>query len=69
MLKYYFLLAAIFIVNIILSQDDITISDPVSGKIEVSAPNSITLLPGFHAIEGCEVWAYIGTNQVIDNDY
>ena len=45
------------------AQTDITLQDVVMGKAEVSAPNSVTLRPGFQAVNGSDFHAYIGPAQ------
>ncbi|MBN2612054.1 MAG: hypothetical protein JXB00_10905, partial [Bacteroidales bacterium] len=69
MTRYYLLSVLLFICLSAFSQDDLTISDPVFGKVEVSAPNSVTLSPGFHAVEGSDFRAYIGENQSVLNAF
>jgi|WetSurMetagenome_2_1015567.scaffolds.fasta_scaffold00004_20 RHS repeat-associated protein len=43
--------------------EDIVLQDPVIGTVTVSAPGSVTMKPGFHAISGCNFHAYIGPLQ------
>ncbi|UCH14968.1 MAG: RHS repeat-associated core domain-containing protein [Bacteroidales bacterium] len=69
MLKYNVFMIVFLIGNLVIAQDDIAISDPVFGKAEVSAPVSVTLSPGFHAVEGCDFRAYIGPYQGSINTY
>ena len=44
-------------------QTDIILQDIVVGHVEVSAPGSVTLKPGFHAVAGSNFRAYIGAVQ------
>ncbi|MBN2349614.1 MAG: hypothetical protein JXJ22_12280, partial [Bacteroidales bacterium] len=46
------------------AQSDIVLQDEITGTVEVTATNSITMLPGFHAVEGCNFHAYISTVQI-----
>ena len=53
----------LFGIGILHAQNDIIVQDIILGKAEVSAPNSITLKPGFQAKEGSNFHAFIGANQ------
>jgi RHS repeat-associated protein len=47
----------------IKAQNDIIVQDVVFGNAEISAPSSVTLKPGFKAVEGSNFHAYIGALQ------
>ncbi len=46
----------------LFAQDEVNIDDVVTGKATVTATQSITLKPGFHAVEGSQFHAYIDAN-------
>jgi RHS repeat-associated protein len=48
------------------AQTDIILQDIIVGNVVVSAPGSVTLKPGFHAVAGCSFHAYIGPLQPQD---
>ncbi len=45
----------------LLAQENVTVDDIITGKATVTAPQSITLKQGFHAVEGSQFHAYIDT--------
>lgn len=72
----YPLIPGRFIILIILSllpcislyaQTDLVLHDIVIGNVVVSAPGSVTMSPGFHAVSGCNFHAYIGPLQPSDS--
>ena len=64
--KHFLLFFLLYILTpgVISAQSDLILQDVILGKAEVSAPNSVTLKPGFQAREGSNFHAFIGANQV-----
>ena len=63
--KHFLLFFLLYILTpgVISAQSDLILQDVILGKAEVSAPNSVTLKPGFQAREGSNFHAFIGANQ------
>ncbi|WP_430936510.1 DUF6443 domain-containing protein [Saccharicrinis sp. 156] len=57
-------LLTLLITGRLSAQENVEINDIVTGKAEVTATNSIRLLPGFHAVAGSDFHAYIDANAV-----
>jgi RHS repeat-associated protein len=51
------------------AQTDLVIQDVVMGKATVSAPGSVRMSPGFHAVQGSAFRAFIGPVQVQNDPY
>jgi len=49
--------------GVLSAQTDLILQDIILGKADISAPNSVTLKPGFQAKEGSNFHAFIGANQ------